>query len=96
MIQTVDGSATSTSARTNRLRELGIYTMPDGREFVVSTLYSDGCCLYRMRSWETFQTAEFWVDQGGRLFSMGRPTPWSVLDLKDTGRTATYPRPIIV
>jgi hypothetical protein len=28
------------------LRELGVYTLPDGGEYVASTPYADGCCLY--------------------------------------------------
>ena len=50
-----------------RLRELGVYTLPDGREFVVSTIYYDGCSLYTPTAWETFGTAEYWVDREGRL-----------------------------
>jgi hypothetical protein len=78
-----------------RLRELGIYMMPDGRELVASTLYSDGCCLYAIESWETYRNSEFLLDRSGRLLRRGRPTPWTVLDLKDSGRTTNYPRPII-
>jgi hypothetical protein len=78
-----------------RLRELGIYSLPDGREYVVSTLYSDGCSLYPVRAWGSYGNAEFWADKGGRLLRRGAPTRWSVRDLQDTGKTATYPVPII-
>ena len=82
--------------RAVRLRELGLYALPDGREYVVSTLYDDGCCLYPKRMWETFGEAEFWVDAGGRLLSRGEPTRWVARDLTDTGRTARYPGPVII
>lgn len=78
-----------------RLRELGVYALPDGREFVVSTIYHDGCSLYTPHAWETFGTAEYWVDREGRLLHRGVPSIWKMQDLSDTGRTASYPRPVI-
>jgi len=78
-----------------RLRELGIYTLPNGRELIVSTIYHDGCSLYTSSAWETFGTAEYWVDRDGRLLHRGVPSIWKMQDLNDTGRTASYPRPVI-
>jgi hypothetical protein len=78
-----------------KLRELGVYALPDGREFVVSTIYHDGCSLYAPRTWETFGLAEYWVDRDGRLLHRGVASVWKVQDLNDTGRTASYPRPVI-
>jgi hypothetical protein len=78
-----------------RLRELGIYRLPDGREFVVSTLYSDGCSLYSPQAWDFYRNAEFWVDEYGRLFRWGEPIWWRVEDLEDTGKTTTYPKPLL-
>jgi len=78
-----------------RLRELGIYTLPDGREFIVSTIYHDGCSLYTRPAWETFGTAEYWIDREGRLLNRGAPSIWQVEDLKDTGKSASYPKPVI-
>ena len=75
----------------NRLKELGIYVLAGGREFVASTRHADGCGLYSARAWETYGNAEYWVDGGGRILSRGEPTRWSTRDLRDTGRTATYP-----
>jgi hypothetical protein len=77
---------------TLRLRELGIYRLTDGREFIVSTIYNDGCCLYPMQTWDTFGNAEFWVGPDGRLLSRGLPTLWHIQDLTDTGQTSKYPR----
>jgi hypothetical protein len=79
-----------------KLRELGIYQLPDSREFVVSTLYSDGCCLYPASVWTRYGSAEYWVDASGRLLNRGEPTRWRVQDLRDTGRTAAYPKPTLL
>ena len=76
-----------------KLRELGIYKLTDGREFIVSTIYNDGCCcLYPPHAWATFGNAEFWVGSDGRLLSRGLPTRWRIQDLTDTGQTSNYPR----
>lgn len=79
-----------------RLRELGIYELPDGRQYVVSTLYADGCSLYPIHAWGNYGNAEYWADRDGRLLRRGVPTRWSVRDLTDTGKTSTYPQPIIL
>jgi hypothetical protein len=78
-----------------RPRELGIYSLPGEGEFVSSTLYAGGCSLYPLRAWNHFGGAEYRIDQYGRLCRRGVPTRWRVNDLKDTGRTAKYPAPII-
>ncbi|HYH84864.1 MAG TPA: hypothetical protein VEX60_05230 [Pyrinomonadaceae bacterium] len=78
-----------------KLRELGIYALPDGCEFVVSTIYHDSCSLYTPHAWQAFGTAEYWVDRGGRLLHRGTPSIWEVKDLKDTGKTASYPKPVL-
>lgn len=78
-----------------RLRELGIYRLPDGGEYIVSTLYSDRCSLYPVRSWDSYGNAEYWAGKDGRLLQRGVPSRWSVSDLEDTGKTSTYPKPII-
>ena len=75
--------------------ELGIYELPDGRRFVVSTMHGDGCALYSIRTWGAFGNAEYWLSKDGRVLSRGLPTAWSALDLKDTGETASYPKPIL-
>lgn len=74
-----------------RLRNLGIYLLPDGREFIADVLYRDGANLYTPRSWEGLGLAEFRVGHDGQLISGGRPTPWKVEHLRDTGREARYP-----
>ncbi len=89
------------SAYTNRrrpqgLRELGIYELLDGRQYVVSTLYADGCSLYPLHVWASFGNAELWADRDGRIHRRGLPTLWTVRDLRDTGKTSTYPKPNIL
>lgn len=79
-----------------RPRELGVYRLPDGREFVASSLHADGCALYAARAWSSYGNAEYWADRDGRILSRGVPTPWRVADLEDTGRTASYPKPNIL
>lgn len=78
-----------------RLRELGVYSLPDGREFIVSTIYHDGCSLYTPHAWETFGTAEYWVDRDGRLLHRGVSSIWAIQDLRDTGKSASYPKPVL-
>lgn len=92
MSQVKPALAPTVAPNTLKLRELGIYRLADGREFIVSTLYNDGCCLYSNHAWQAFGTAEFWVNADGRLISKGVPTCFGVQDLTDTGRTGRYPR----
>jgi hypothetical protein len=93
MVQAI--AARSVRTPKPRLRELGVYALPDGREYVVSTIYHDGCSLYTPTAWETFGTAEYWVDRDGRLLHRGVPSIWKMQELTDKGRTARYPRPVI-
>ena len=87
---------TSYAPRQHRLRELGIFELPDNRRFVVSALYADGSRLYPLGAWSTFGVAEYWLDADGRLIHHGHLTQWGVGDLRDTGQTATYPEPRIL
>jgi hypothetical protein len=92
---TQQAMARAYSSKTVGLRELGVYTLPDGSEYVASSFYSEGRCLYTPPAWELFAGAELRVDARGRLLRRGLPTCWSVYDLRDTGRTARYPAPVI-
>jgi hypothetical protein len=74
-----------------RLRNLRIYRLPDGREFIADVLYRDGAGLYSARSWEGYGLPEFRVGTDGQLTSGGHPTPWKLEHLHDTGREARYP-----
>jgi hypothetical protein len=94
MTQAIAPQRASASPRP-KLRELGIYALPDGSEFIVSTLYHDGCSIYTPHAWETSGAAEYRVDRDGRLLRRGTPSAWNVEDLKDTGKTARYPKPVL-
>src|SRR4029453_3393778 len=84
------------NVKTTKLRELGVYELPDHRKFIVSTLYSDGCSLSPVWAWKHDGSAEYWVDVSGRLLDRGVPTQWRVQDLVDTGQTAAYPKPVLL
>jgi hypothetical protein len=70
------------------LRERGIYTLPDGREFVVHAVFRGGYVLYTTGAWEFFGIHAYESDDAGQLHLNGRPTYWHVEDLTDTSRTA--------
>jgi hypothetical protein len=69
-----------------KLRESGIYTLPDGRELIVSRISKQGCSLCTLQTWKSYGIAEYRIHQDGRLLSKGIPTRWRIEDLKDTGR----------
>jgi hypothetical protein len=72
-----------------KLRERGIYKLPDQREFVIC--YSgDGASylLYNLQAWPGYGMHEYRAQINGRILSRGLVTRWRVEDLKDTGRTA--------
>jgi len=73
--------------RKSDFREGGVYALPDGREFIAS---ESGLSfkLYDPLAWKYQGPALYETDGLGLLTSVGRPTPWSVDDLQDRGRTA--------
>jgi hypothetical protein len=75
-----------------QLRNLRIYRMPDGREYIADTLHREGAYLHPVKTWGNYAFAEFVVGRDGRIIRGSKPTPWSVEQLKDTGRDAQYPR----
>lgn len=78
-----------------KLRELGIYALPDGGEFIVSTIYHDSCSLYTLHAWDTSGMAEYRVGADGRLLHRNAHSVWGVEDLMDTGKSARYPKPVL-
>jgi hypothetical protein len=48
-----------------------------------------------VHSWESYGNAEYWADKDGRLLRRGIPSRWSIRDMEDTGKSSTYPKPII-
>ena len=71
-----------------KLRERGIYTLPDGTEFIVCAVREGGWNLYEPPTWNTFGIADYRAHPDGQVFWKGDPTPWMIDDLLDTGRTA--------
>jgi hypothetical protein len=72
-----------------KLRERGIYTLHDQREFVVCASGDDsGYWLYSLGAWQRYGMPEYRAQLNGRILSMGLVTPWRLEDLKDTGSTA--------
>jgi hypothetical protein len=74
-----------------KLRECGIYALPDKREFVVRGCGRDGYTLYSNQAWKASGSSEYRLTAEGRLLSKGLPTRWRIADLTDTGRTAESP-----
>lgn len=70
------------------LRERGIYSLPDGDEFVASFARGGGYALYDLQIWKRYGMPDYEIDAKGRMTKAGQSTPWRVEDLKDTGRTA--------
>ena len=74
-----------------KLRECGIYALPDKREFVVRGCGRDGYTLYSPQNWKGSGSSEYRLNAEGRLLSKGTPTRWRIDDLTDTGRIAESP-----
>jgi len=75
-----------------KLREGGIYSLTDKREFVVckSLTTGVGYLLYNAEDRRRTGAADYRVHEDGRLSSQGRITRWRVEHLSDTGRTIDH------
>jgi hypothetical protein len=75
--------------RATGLRERGIYSLPDGRQFVVCAA-GDGAghLLYSPGAWRRYGPAQYRARLDGRIMSRGLVTRWRLEDLEDTGGTA--------
>ena len=78
----------NTNSIMQKLREGGIYTLPDGREFVVHAVSREGYVLYTPGAWDYFGMHAYKSDETGELRLNGRPTYWHIEDLRDTNQTA--------
>lgn len=73
------------------IKECGVYALPDGRELVAERGGKYGFFkLYDPLAWEFEGPPLYETDERGFLTSLGRPTAWSIEDLKEVGRT--HPR----
>ncbi len=72
-----------------RLRNFGVYMLPDGSE-VVAVPEADGCHLFRIENWRRHagQVGDYIVYRSGLIRRGGKLTGWHSRDLKDTGRSA--------
>src|SRR5437762_14264915 len=70
------------------LRERGIYSLSDGREFVVHKVFRGGYVFYTPEDWDLFRPYAYESDVDGRIRRDGQPHQWRTDDLIDTSRTA--------
>jgi hypothetical protein len=75
----------------NKLKNLGVYALPDGKELVAEIEPGAGYRLYPTQLWNQFRYTEYMVNREGRLLIRGEPTDLSIEHLIDTGRRAQYP-----
>jgi hypothetical protein len=75
-----------------KLRERGIYRLPNGRELVALEGLGGGYFFYGIYEWEHEESPTYESGDNGRLYSKGKLTAWDAKDLSDTGRTAYEPR----
>jgi len=71
-----------------KLRERGIYSLSDGREFVAHAVFRGGYVFYTPEDWDLFGSYAFESDADGHLQWNGQREPWRTEDLIDTSRTA--------
>lgn len=71
-----------------KLRERGIYSLSDGREFVAHAVFRGGYVFYTPEHWDLFGSYAFESDADGHLRWNGQGEPRRTDDLIDTSRTA--------
>lgn len=74
-----------------KLRNLGIYVLPDGKEYVADVVNAGSYALFSAKLWNYFPVADYRVNADGRLLREGALTRWNIRHLRDTGRDAQYP-----
>jgi hypothetical protein len=75
-----------------KLKNLGVYTLPDGKELIAEVEPGAGYRLYPTQLWNQYRKTEYLVTREGTILIKGQPTSLSVEQLVDTGRRAQYPR----
>ena len=75
-----------------KLKNLGVYTLPDGKELIAEVEPGAGYRLYPTQLWNQFRSSEYLVTREGLLLIKGKPSNLSVDQLIDTGRRAQYPK----
>jgi hypothetical protein len=79
-----------------KLRNLGVYALPDGSEFVVEMLRGGKYDLCLKKAWDYNHTAKYQIDKDGNLVSKGNLTDWRIEHLIDTGHRVKYPKPSLM
>jgi hypothetical protein len=74
-----------------KLRERGIYRLPNGRELVALQGLGGEYSFYSIHGWEHAEPPMYESGDNGRLYSKGKLTAWDAGDLSDTGRTVYEP-----
>ncbi|HEX8174843.1 MAG TPA: hypothetical protein VF543_06975 [Pyrinomonadaceae bacterium] len=75
-----------------KLKNLGVYVLPDGKELIAEIEPGLGYRLYPTKLWHQYRSSEYLVTREGRLLIKGKPSNLSVEHLIDTGRRAEYPK----
>jgi hypothetical protein len=72
-----------------KLRERGIYTLGDGRKFVLHRIGKNRYNLFSQQYEDGEIVAQYVLTDDGSIRSKGISTRWHIKDLFDTGRTYT-------
>jgi hypothetical protein len=78
-----------TAMQVKEIRDRGVYALPDGRPLIADSGGKDGFFrLYDPLDWKAAGPPMYETNERGFITSAGRPTPWSVKDLKEVGQVA--------
>ena len=76
----------------HKLREHGVYTLPDESEVIAVADIRGAYLLFAPQDWTLYPhvPAVFEVYASGLIHRRGRLTNWCIEDLSDTGRTGAF------
>ena len=74
-----------------RLREGGVYELPDESQVIAVADIRGAYLLYTPQDWKLYPhvSAIYEVRTSGQIHYRGEPTYWRIDDLSDTGRSGT-------
>jgi hypothetical protein len=75
-----------------KLKNLGVYALPDGREFIADVISGGKYRLCSSKTWNFTRISEYLISAEGRLLDKRGPTTWGIEHLIDTGRSVRYPK----
>jgi hypothetical protein len=73
-----------------RLRNDGVYELPNGEEVIVGSCYGGAYNLYTREAWNNLDRADYQVISDGQVYYHDGPTGLRVENLLDTGAAAKY------